>query len=43
MQQFQDRRSAQGGGFNGQVNNPNVQPQGVWSTRPDNRDWGPLW
>ncbi|GAB5586586.1 hypothetical protein Unana1_01486 [Umbelopsis nana] len=41
--QIQDRRSAQGGSMNGQANNSNAQPQGVWSTRPDSRDWGPLW
>ncbi|KAG2178075.1 hypothetical protein INT43_003328 [Umbelopsis isabellina] len=36
---FQDRRSP----INGQMNNGNGQPAGVWSNRPDNRDWGPLW
>ncbi|CAM0141518.1 hypothetical protein VKS41_003766 [Umbelopsis sp. WA50703] len=36
---FQDRRSP----INGQMNNGHGQPTGVWSTRPDNRDWGPLW
>lgn len=39
--QFQDQRT---GSYNGQqINNPSVPTQGVWSTRPDNRDWGPLW
>ncbi|KAH8550024.1 hypothetical protein BGW37DRAFT_521758 [Umbelopsis sp. PMI_123] len=40
--QFQDQRPVQGS-YNGQMNNSNVSAQGVWSTRPDNRDWGPLW
>lgn len=40
--QFQDQRPVQGS-YNGQMNNSNVPTQGMWSTRPDNRDWGPLW